>query len=377
VERHPDSDTLQAFREHRLSGSSVTEVALHVERCAQCARLHTTSGATALAALVSADEHLTDEEIDVLVDGRVDDPSFRLISRHVAVCARCRAEVEDLRAFDRERAARGGRFHPAWLIAAAVALAVIGLTFFATRVQRNETQVVPVAVSTVAPAPPASPVIASLADGATRIALREDGTIDGIAVKSERDAADVRIALTGRALSIPTFVAAMPGAVRGATPAAHPLRAVEPFRSAVRDARPRFSWTPVKGARGYRVAVFDANYDEIASSDALTATSWTPSKPLPAGVDLSWHVVAETGDGELSSAGSNRAEAVFRVLAPPVAEEVARAETESRDSHLLRGLVYSRNGLLHDAEREFRALAEQNPGSPIPETLIASVSKRE
>ncbi len=164
----------------------------------------------------------------------------------------------------------------------------------------------------------------------------------------------------------------MPGVVRGGEQKTHSLHVIEPFRSAVLDVRPRFSWTPVRDARSYRVAVFDADYEEVASSESLSRTSWTPSKPLPAGVDLSWHVVAETDAGEISSAGSNRTEAVFRVLTPKEANEVKGLYP---DSHLLRGLLYSRHGLLHDAEREYRALAKQNPDSPIAKTLIRSVSR--
>jgi hypothetical protein len=193
--------------------------------------------------------------------------------------------------------------------------------------------------------------------------------------RSARDADDARAVLAGRRISIPTLIAAMPGAVRGGGGSAHPLRAVEPFRSAVLEAQPRFSWTPVPGARSYRVEVFDADYEEIARSEALNALSWRPSKPLPAGTDLSWHVVADTADGELSSAGSDRAEAVFRVLAPKEASEVGRGVAQYPDSHLLRGLLYRRHGLLTDAEREFRRLVEQNPDSPIVRSLMASVSR--
>jgi hypothetical protein len=216
--------------------------------------------------------------------------------------------------------------------------------------------------------------VASLADGAGRIALLADGTISGAGPLSPRDAEDARAILSGRALSIPTFIAAMPGAARGEAASAHPLRVVEPFRSAVVETRPRFSWTAIAGAQRYRVAVFDADYEEIARSEALHGTSWTPSKPLPAGVDLSWHVVAETGEGEMSSAGSDRAEAMFRVLTPQESTEVNLGAAESR-SHLVRGLLYQRHGLLHDAEREFRSLAAQNPDSPVVRKLIASVSR--
>ena len=379
VDRHPHSDTLLAFREHRLAGPAVAEVALHVGQCARCAKADPRAGRTALQALVSVDDHLSDEELDVLVDERVDDPSYRLISRHVAACAMCRAEVEDLRRFAADATERPSR---RWLMAAAVVFGVLALSVIVLLLPRREAPGDRGAAAFrppdggLKPAAPRAAVVASLADGAGRIALLADGTLAGVEPRSPRDAEDVRAVLSGRSIAIPTFIVAMPGAVRGSGDAsAHPLRAIEPFRSAVLDAQPRFSWTPVRGARSYRVAVFDADYEEVARSEALERTSWTPSEPLPAGVDLSWHVVAETDGGEISSAGSDRAEAVFRVLAAEEAAEVGRGEAHYRDSHLLRGLLYSRHGLLHDAEREFRRLAEQNPGSPVARSLIDSVSR--
>ena len=283
----------------------------------------------------------------------------------------CRAEVDDLRRFDAE--GKVVRFPASrWLMAAAAVFIVVALSTIALFLGRTTTLAPEAAVAVKAPVTaPHHAIVASLADGAGRIALLDNGAIDGVPTLSPRDAEDARAVLSGRALSIPTFIAAMPGAVRGGNGGAHPLRAIEPFRSAVLNAQPRFSWTALRGARSYRVAVFDADYEEIAHSGALTGTSWTPSKALPSGIDLSWHVVAETESGEISSAGAERAEAVFRVLPPSEAAEVAAGETRDRDSHLLRGLLYSRHGLLHDAEREFRQLAEQNPDSPIARRLIA------
>jgi hypothetical protein len=369
VDRHPDSDTLLAFRQHRLSGSAVATIAHHVRECARCAKVEATAGRVVLDALVlrAADDHLSDEERDAVVEQRVMHP-------HLAVCAMCRAEVEDLRRFDDAETPS-----KRWWIAAAAAVAVLVLSAVALFVRRDAVSMTatkpaaPVAPVTVTQ--PAAPVVASLTDGAGRIALLADGTIAGVEPRSPRDADDIRAVLSGRAIAIPTFVAAMPGAVRGGSATASPFRAIAPFRTAVRDARPRFSWTPVRGARSYRVAVFDADYEEIARSEVLSGTSWTASHALPSGVDLSWHAIAETDAGEISSSGSDRTEAVFRVLTAKEAAEVDAGEAQYRDSHLLRGLLYSRHGLLHDAEREFRALAEQNPGSPIARQLIDTVSR--
>ena len=85
VDRHPDSDTLLAFREHRLSGPTVAEVALHLCQCARCAKADPPAGRTILDAL-AVREHLSDEELDRLVDHGGRDP-------HVETCAMCRAEL--------------------------------------------------------------------------------------------------------------------------------------------------------------------------------------------------------------------------------------------------------------------------------------------
>jgi hypothetical protein len=331
---HPDSDTLRAFRQHRLSGAAVREVALHIGECDRCAAVEPQAAKTLLDALV-------DDVIPSVSEG----PGRWAAQR--------------------------------WLMAAAIIVAVLALSAIALLLRRPTPDAVPVTASNppapVAPAP-APRVVASLADGGGQIALLEDGTITGVEVQPQ-DAEDARAVLSGRSIVIPTFIAAMPGAVRGGEASAHPLRAVAPFRSAVLESRPRFSWTPVRDARSYRVAVFDADYEELAQSEALAGTSWTPSAPLPAGVDLSWHVVADTSSGELSSAGSNRGEAVFRVLTPRERAEVEAGKAHYRGSGLLRGLLYSRHGLLHDAEREFRGLAEQNPDSPVARALVDSVRR--
>ena len=327
------------------------------------------AGRKALEALVS-ENHLSDEELDAVVDEGVQHP-------HVAACAMCRAEVEDLRRFaDAETPSKR------WLMAAAAAFAVLALSAMVLLLRRTTeapvTASAPVATAPVAPAtvtPPSPAVVASLADGEGRIALLRDGSIAGVALRSPRDADDVRAVLSGRSMFIPTFVASMPVAVRGGDASAHPLHVIEPFRSAVLEARPRFWWTPVPGARSYRVAVFDADYEEVTRSEALSGTSWTPPEPLPAGVDLTWHVVAVTAAGEISSAGPHSAEAVFRVLPAKAAADVEAGEAHYRHSHLMRGLLYTRHGLLNDAEREFRALAKQNPDSPVARTLIDTVSR--
>src|ERR1041384_4008325 len=163
MDQHPDFDTLLAFREHRLSGFVVGEVALHVGQCARCATLEASAGRTLLEALASRD-------------------------------------VGDVRPSRR------------WLMAAAVGFAVVALSVVAILVRRDTERVPRVLGSsgtqgTPRPEEPRTrgteePVVASLADGAGKISLLADGTVTGV---EPRDAEDARAVLSGRAIAIPTF----------------------------------------------------------------------------------------------------------------------------------------------------------------------------
>src|SRR5688500_13752523 len=96
--QHPDSETLRAFREHRLSGPVVADVALHIGACTRCSAAEPSAARNVLGALAPRDpeEHLSDDDLDAIVSGN---PVDERVSRHLASCAMCRAEVEDLRSF--------------------------------------------------------------------------------------------------------------------------------------------------------------------------------------------------------------------------------------------------------------------------------------
>jgi predicted RNA polymerase sigma factor len=66
-------------------------------------------------------------------------------------------------------------------------------------------------------------------------------------------------------------------------------------------------------------------------------------------------------------------EARFKVLSRAEAEEVTRALSESKASHLARGVIYTRAGLLAEAEQEFEALLKLNPQSRVARKLLNDV----
>jgi len=176
----------------------------------------------------------------------------------------------------------------------------------------------------------------------------------------------------------------------------------------VRSTRPVLSWGAVEGATAYRVAVFDAQGTAIARGGPMRGTKWTVSGPLRRGALYEWRVVAirpaetgtataaaGTGDAAVQAAATDApvaetpvpaaaprgpsmerialGAARFRVLAGDESAALERGLRSAPGSRLVAGVLSARAGLLDDAERELRALAEENPGSDVARGLLASV----
>ena len=94
---------------------------------------------------------------------------------------------------------------------------------------------------------------------------------------------------------------------------------------------------------------------------------------MPRGRDYSWQVAAFVEGGEVTAPEPPAPEARFRVIEPSLLDETRRGLEACGDSHLLRGLLYARTGLLDEAERELGALVEANPGSAVAEELVRNV----
>jgi tetratricopeptide (TPR) repeat protein len=66
-------------------------------------------------------------------------------------------------------------------------------------------------------------------------------------------------------------------------------------------------------------------------------------------------------------------DAKFKILAASKVSELDRAKQQYSGSHLMLGVVYSRLGLLDDAERHFQALVSANPKSELARKLLQTV----
>lgn len=163
-------------------------------------------------------------------------------------------------------------------------------------------------------------------------------------------------------LALKTAPLTRPEILRELRPAAGTLRdpgaqdrrfAMQPAGSVVEWDRPQFSWPPVAGARAYRVIVF-AGGAQVAGSGELPAPAWQPDRPLPRGRTYEWQVIAAMPAGERILPPPGAPRALFAVLSAPALNEIATAQRERPDDHLLLGLLYARAGVLDRAAEELR-----------------------
>jgi anti-sigma factor RsiW len=230
------------------------------------------------------------------------------------------------------------------------------------------------------PAPPQSKeVVVALNDGGRRLTLDSNGRIEGLENLSPSEQDAVRSALrTGRApasseldgLSSRADGTLMGGAPGSGAPA---FDLQSPVAVVSRTDTPTFRWNALEGASQYRVSVYDSGFNKVLASGALTKTEWTAPRPLARGALYSWQVTALVEGKEIQSPVPPAPEARFRVLGREQQESLTRAEKLHAGSHLTLGVLYSRAGLLDDAEREFRALLAANPDSQVAKRLLANI----
>lgn len=148
---------------------------------------------------------------------------------------------------------------------------------------------------------------------------------------------------------------------------------LSPVGTVVLSQRPVFRWQRVPGATSYRVTVMDPESREVVLDTKAARTWLVPPKPLPRGRVLMWGVTATVGGTEVYAPKPPAAEARFKILD---ASQVARLRGEvgaSTASHVDKGVMYAREGLLDDAEREFKTELKANPRSERTLELIRVV----
>jgi anti-sigma factor RsiW len=222
-------------------------------------------------------------------------------------------------------------------------------------------------------------VIIALDDGGSRITLDNAGHIEGLEELPPSYQQAVREALVAQRLAPSSALAGVGGpggAMMGGSDKGVSFALLNPVGEVVRTDRPVFRWSPLEGASGYVVKIYDSNYQKVAGSPELQGTEWSVSQPLARGRIYRWEVTANKNGAQVTSPQPPAPEAKFKVLEQTAADELEEAQARYTQSHLTLGILYTRAGLLDDAEREFQALVSANPNSALARKLLRDVQAR-
>lgn len=374
------------------------------------------------------DSHLSHENLVRLLDNRLDAESEEIVEFHLRTCAQCRGDVQSFREYRRQNDPElQVRFRPQefpepggdwwrgwvagwnWRSAAATALLVTLAILAAIFVLKNSsgrrggndkelTHTPKALVPNPATSPnslspngpkrneaiapeqtlPAAERAFTLNDNGREIIVDKRGNIAGLPELSSTLQNEVREALIADNLRIPDRLKELDGVagtVRGPGEATRSFRLLAPARAGIAEDRPSFRWEKVSGATGYQVFLSPAGYRDAISSERLAAdvTEWRPSAPLKRGSVYTWMVTAFLDNGEeISAPLPTEGDKKFFVISEEKSRELKYLKSKVK-SHFALGMFYLREGMLDEAEGEFKLLGQQNPNSPVIQKLLRGI----
>jgi hypothetical protein len=431
LSEHLTQTQIEDYGRHKLSAVELSSVSNHMNDCEACscqverafdgdapffALKSEAFGEEEILFSPAGRAHLTTEQTAGYIDELLAGEELQMIRDHLTGCEQCKVAVNDLRAFrdqiaagldheyqpssrlteDRWRHVLGNTLsllaNPRTLIfgsaLAALLLILAGLPIL-QMLQREETEVVetphsppapavtPVVSPTPRPGEAAASVVARLNDGKGQVTLDREGNLSGIDNLSPAYLRMIKGALTNQQLEKSPLLAGLtsPEAsqIRGRDKQDREFSAIKPVGTVILSDRPFFLWSRLDGAASYIVEVYDDEFTPMVASPRLIENSWTAPKSLPRGKIYIWQVKAIKDGREFVSSRPPEPEAKFRILDQGRVNELKQAQRIYAGSHLTLGVLYARDGLLDEAEREFRALQKVNPNSAIARQLLANL----
>jgi len=150
---------------------------------------------------------------------------------------------------------------------------------------------------------------------------------------------------------------------------------VSPMGTVIRSARPTFRWQSLPGASSYSVAILDSQLNVVEHSSPTGKANWTPLHSLKRNEVYIWQVTALTDGREVTAPAAPAREARFKILSAEKTAALAPVTTELAESHLKLGIVYAHEGLLDDAEQQFRAAIAGGEDPALARKLLQSLSQ--
>jgi len=236
--------------------------------------------------------HLSYEDLDAYVNGRVPPDRLNHCHTHLDSCLACRAELEDLRTLKSEasgfqrpaplgRELERRRKRRTLTLVQTATVAIIFVAVASTAIWRGRDRL-----------PAKKPPIAATV---TQIASPPVATVPSPA-------------------SSPPVATAQPPTSAGAPQTNKGFALLSPFGEAIAEPRPEFHWTPLAGAVRYSVAIVDERLHPVQHSRALRTTGWRPRRPLRRGRTYLWQVTATLrGGSTVVASGPSASGALLRI----------------------------------------------------------------
>jgi hypothetical protein len=363
---HLTFDQLARFREGALDGAELLAADDHLAVCGDCrARLQPGSraaknwaelGRGLRASALAAEPHIEFESMRAFVDGDASQADRMRLETHLLECPDCRAEVDDLKSFAARLEAppqSPARFNRYLIFGPIAAMLLAGL--FLMRPHQ-------------APAPA---LAIALRDGGKIVGLDRQGRLVGAVAG---DDAIVEALRQGKiSVNFPEGLRTSRSVLLGGPSGETRFHVLSPVGEPVLQETPEFRWDPAEHARAYKVQVFDPDYQLVASSPEITATSWIPERPLARGKRYVWQVTAIGNGPAVTAPQPPDAEARFEVVAAADAGAIEQARQPAA-GHLELAIRYAHAGLCREALSEIDGLGHENNGSALVQQMRAGLA---
>jgi hypothetical protein len=219
-------------------------------------------------------------------------------------------------------------------------------------------------------------MVAQLNDGAGQLSLDQEGKLSGADDLPPAYQRLLKEVLTTRRIERSSELKGLsrpPSSLMSTDKQESEFSVIEPVGRVLLSDHPTFRWSPMEGATGYVVEVYDSKFNLVVASPKLTNPSWAAAQALARGQVYSWQVKAIKDGQEFTSPRPPAPQARFRILDRAKASDLEKARRAYPSSHLTLGLLYAEAGLLKEAEQELRALQKANPDSEIARNLLSQV----
>lgn len=396
---HLSDEQIRAYRARSLAATELLRVSEHIVGCESCrARIVSPAEAAARVRAVRAllheetgPVHLSYEQIETYVDGTMGRDDTSTVEAHARECRSCAADLSEIGGLRRElevsRVVRGAasRWDNIWkavlswrggLVLAGAACAALAFVLVRAPAPQNGNVAEVNQAKTGGSATPAE-TGSVIKDGTRVISVAAGGRITGLEALAGSERVYLEQALAEKRIEPAASLAnlaANRGVLLGAPGEPARGKLLGPVATVVESQQPVFRWQPIAGAT-YRVSVYTTGYDLVASSGWVSGMDWQIPKPLRRGMRYSWQLTVRQTGTEFTVPTPPAPEARFQVLAETDEAEISQLRNRWGTSHLVLGIFYARAGLLDEAQRELRALRDQNPGSEGIASLLASVER--